>query len=99
MKKLYLTLIGVLLMFSVGAVMAGDPEPPPPPHEGVDCSPGYWKNHTEVWFDICCVDAGLPGIGCDLILINLRARGPGSNILRSGAAEILNNCFPESPCE
>ena len=24
-------------------------DPPPPPKNGDACSPGYWKNHVEVW--------------------------------------------------
>jgi len=42
-KKLILVM---LLSITVPFIMA--PGPPPPP-EPSDCSPGYFKNHTEVW--------------------------------------------------
>jgi hypothetical protein len=30
-------------------IFAMAPIPPPPPPPTYDCSPGYWKNHTENW--------------------------------------------------
>jgi hypothetical protein len=73
------TILMVLLAFVVPMLtMAFDCPPPPPPpdcehdnscepHEEYSaCSPGYWKNHTEVWEDYAGVNfssmlAGLQG--------------------------------------
>ena len=55
------------------------------PPGGDDCSPGYWKNHTEEWFGIYCV-----GTDCDDLLADLDARGRGSGDVRDAAAAFLN---------
>jgi len=55
-----------------------------------DCSPGYWKNHEEMW--------ALPGQYCGMlpdvcvadIMADLTSRGPGSDALRHDAAANLN---------
>ena len=59
------------------------------------CSPGYWKNHTEVWWD------ELPeGVDPVDILGDLQAKGPGSNLLRDGAATYLNSFgFEDADCD
>ena len=82
-----------LIMGTFNLGFAGD-KPPPPPKGGGNCSPGFWKNHTELWFDVCCY-----GAECQLLEDNLRARGPGSHFLRDGAAAFLNSCIPDAPCD
>lgn len=60
--------------------------------EGEPCSPGYWKNHTEVWFGVCC-----EGAVCEGILADLQARGHGSSAIRQAAADFLEACLGR-PC-
>jgi hypothetical protein len=60
--------------------------------EGVACSPGFWKNHTELWFGICCT-----GAQCDSLLADLKSRGPGSDVRRQSAADFLEACLGR-PC-
>ena len=49
----------------------------------------YWKNHVEVWETECCADNEC----VDRLLDNLRARGPGSSLLREAAANVLEQCL------
>jgi hypothetical protein len=60
--------------------------------EGEACSPGFWKNHTELWIGICC-----EGEQCGDILADLQARGPGSSAVRAAAADYLEECLGR-PC-
>lgn len=60
--------------------------------EGEACSPGYWKNHTEVWYGVCADDAGSAKL-----LADLQARGPGSSSIRQAAADFLEACLGR-PC-
>ena len=62
-----------------------------PPKEEA-CSPGFWKNHTELWFGVCCT-----GGDCDAILAELNAKGPGSDARRQNAADFLEDCLGQ-PC-
>lgn len=62
-----------------------EPPPPPPPPAANDCSPGFWKNHTEMWFGLACT-----GATCDAWLGELEAKGPGSSFTRLGRASYLN---------
>ncbi len=64
-----------------------EPPPPEPPKEINDCSPGFWKNHTEYWDGgIFCADDAC----VDFVLAQLKAKGPGSGDIRQGAADALN---------
>lgn len=78
----------LMLMAMASCVLAG----PALAHED-ECSPGYWKNHVEVWDTECCADEAC----VDLLLENLKARGPGSRNLREGAADFLKECLGD-PC-
>jgi hypothetical protein len=84
-----------ILLGTVGLVVAAaafawpgepPPPPPPPPPELNDCSPGFWKNHTEMWVGIACT-----GSICDGLLADLTSKGPGSGELRHNAASDLNS--------
>jgi hypothetical protein len=61
---------------------------------GTPCTPGFWKNHTELWFNVGCGADGCPdyprGGGCAQILSDLQAKGPGGETLRNGAAAYLD---------
>jgi hypothetical protein len=102
-KKHFSVLIMVVFAFSfvwvpqaISSSPCCPPPPPPPPCEPTDCSPGFWKNHTEVWFGEGC--GGL--IDDAELLLMLNARGPGSRDVREEAQSYLNNCgFSPSPCE
>jgi len=89
-------LIGMLFVFSQGALaQACDPKDPKcvPPKDGLDCSPGYWKNHTNVWFGRCCV----VGPDCDGLLADLNLKG--NDPAREAADADLTACFGDSqPC-
>ena len=54
--------VGLALILSVDTAMA-QKEPPPPPPKGTGCSPGFYKNHPEVWVNICCSTASDPTCG------------------------------------
>ena len=54
------------------------------------CSPGFWKNHTELWVGAACT-----GETCDALETSLRARGPGSSEIRYAATFYLNNWADE----
>ena len=94
-------MVGILFAIT-SQVMAGGTTPPPPPPVELDCSPGFYKNHTELWwFDSstpCCEGPDV----CNMLESMLRARGPGSGAVRAWAAGDLNECFEEyglNPCE
>src|SRR5262249_1584032 len=54
----------------------GEPPPPPPPPN--PCSPGYWKNHTELWVGTAACDGYVSpcggATGCDALLNDLKAK-------------------------
>jgi Thrombospondin type 3 repeat len=47
---------------------------------GALCSPGFWKNHTELWYGTA-FDAATSA----QLLADLQARGPGSDAIRAAA--------------
>jgi len=71
-----------------------DPEPTPPPTPTADCSPGFWKNHTELWVD-------LPNLNPELFLVKLAMLqgGKDTRISRFLIAAWLNSQFPAGICE
>ena len=103
MKKQWLSLV-VAMFFVVGLpfVMFVDtasaqvdctkfPEKCPPP-KGTPCSPGYWKNHLDAWYnhpDICdSIQGALPD--CVALLNALTCKGSDASCHRSDAAAYLN---------
>lgn len=96
-KGLLNSLVLIIGLSFVCAVPALACEPP-----SVDCSPGFYKNHTEVWFDVCCSTGTDTDGECDMLLDALKDKGPGSGNIRAWAADRLNQCFEDkgySPCE
>lgn len=78
--------MGVSVGYLAWATAPGDGEPPPPPSLN-DCSPGFWKNHSEYIAPYCggvetCVNN---------IVAQLSAQGPGSGDTRQGWANTLNS--------
>jgi len=79
--KLVLKIFGIVVV----ALAVGAPGGEPPP-EPADCSPGYWKNHTEVWEGVACT-----GSDCTDLLDDLKAKGKGSGAIRHAASGYLNS--------
>jgi len=84
-KKLLIT-AAACAVASAAIAWPGDPPPPPPPPPPTnDCSPGFWKNHTDLWFGYACTSGT-----CDTWLAELEAKGPGSSVYRHTRAGYLN---------
>jgi hypothetical protein len=94
-----------------GLVDCADPEcatnpkfcPQPPPADGADCSPGYYKKHTDTWDDgICCAGNALTsGTACNQIYLRLCAECGATAQQREDAKAFLDACFgtaTASPC-
>lgn len=102
MRKLLLLLLvagclallaGTLSIPGQGVVLQAqkcDPKDPKctPPKEG--CSPGFYKNHEDVWVGICCTDASDPT--CGEIRTALNCKGSDASCGRSAAAAFLDAC-------
>lgn len=80
MKKLVMVSLVLVALAFGGATLLWAPDPGTP---GKPCSPGFWKNHTELWLDL----------GCGVDEADLHARGPGSGEIRHAAAAALNACY------
>lgn len=83
---------GAALALAASAAYAGDKDP------DFLCSPGYWKNHTEVWQDL--VDEAT----FDALMEDLTATGAHNGALKQAAAAYINAIFLNSdkldlPCE
>ncbi|MBM9604970.1 hypothetical protein [Desulfopila inferna] len=94
-------IVAVLLVYSVNvtAPPAPDPPPPPPPPAN-ECTPGYWKNHTEVWFGEQCGGDTFS----DAVLLDMLSPEDGGlgrvKENRELAAYLLNTCEAVVPnCE
>jgi hypothetical protein len=57
----------------------------------VECSPGYWKNHQEVWIPAACGT-----LNCDTLLGLLYWTGEKPGIYKNLAAGILNEWAEEN---
>jgi hypothetical protein len=84
--------IGASLALAASAAYAGEKDP------DFLCSPGYFKNHTEVWADL--VDQAT----FDALIADLTATGAHNGDLKQSAAAFLNAIFLNSdkleiPCE
>jgi hypothetical protein len=67
-----------------GLIDANDPDCKTP---STGCSPGFYKNHQDVWVGICCT-----GDLCDELLNALTCKGSDSSCGRSDAAAFLDAC-------
>lgn len=77
--------IGLSLAYFASATAPDDGEPPPPPPLN-DCSPGFWKNHPEIWATLYCASQEC----VDDVLEELTSQGPGSDARRHDQADDLN---------
>jgi hypothetical protein len=86
-KSLMVSLVATVIILGTTTLLwAPDPgEPPSDP--GKPCSPGYWKNHSEVWVGTLCTT------DCAMIMADLRAKGPGSGAVRHAASAYLNSQY------
>lgn len=57
---------------------------------GTGCSPGFYKNHTDIWVGICCDSTSDPT--CGELLDALTCKGSDASCGRSAAAAILDAC-------
>jgi hypothetical protein len=57
---------------------------------GTGCSPGYYKNHPELWTGICCGNEGQRT--CADIMTALTCKGGDAACGRSAAAAYLDAC-------
>jgi hypothetical protein len=71
-----------------GAIDGADSDCKKPPATG--CSPGYYKNHPEIWVGICCTDSTDPT--CATLLSRLTCKGGDAACGRSSAAAFLDAC-------
>ncbi|MGH8562325.1 MAG: hypothetical protein ACRES4_10205, partial [Nevskiales bacterium] len=70
--------VGASLALAASAVYAGDKEP------DFLCTPGYYKNHTEVWSDL--VDQAT----FDALMADMTATGAHNGALKQSAAAFIN---------
>lgn len=80
--------LGLGLTLAAGSAFAQ--KDPPPKKEG--CSPGFYKNHLDLWTgdEECCTSESDPT--CGEILDALSCKGSDASCGRSAAAAILDAC-------
>ena len=98
-KLMVITVIVMMLSLVLGITASAGCEPPCPPPEpppcDLGCTPGYWKqeHHFGNWVDYSPDDIfhDVFGSGPEITLLEaLKARGPGSELLRHSVAALLN---------
>jgi hypothetical protein len=57
---------------------------------GTGCSPGFYKNHPELWVGVCCDATTTPS--CGALLDALTCKGSDDSCGRSAAALFLDAC-------
>jgi hypothetical protein len=88
-KRLIVILIAISIFTLVFAMAPiPPPPPPPPPPPTYDCSPGYWKNHTENWGPN--YDPGDPYNG-SMTLLDALQGGKHTRVSRFEVAGLLNS--------
>ena len=81
-KSLFSAIVPATLALALmaGPALAGG-EPPPPPNGG-HCTPGFWKNHVDLWNPsqegcLASTDGGFPSLMLMQTEMYLNARGGG----------------------
>jgi hypothetical protein len=64
-----------------------DPDCKCEPPKGTPCSPGYWKNHLDVFNATC---GSVDGWSCEDLLTAITCRGSNASCRRQEAASALN---------
>jgi len=91
-RKILITTVAMAAIGAAGTAFAwpGE-EPPPEPPKLNDCSPGFWKNHTEFWAGIGQYCGADPQACVDYTMGELTSKGSGSGDRRRNAADALNS--------
>lgn len=98
MKKTLLVIPVVVLLASLVLAVtafAGCCDPDPCCGCEADCSPGFWKNHTELWYD------DPQWADPEFMLMALKAKGNDEvyRPYRFEVADWLNEAYPNAPCD
>ena len=88
MYRVIVLVLTLCLLVSSVAVLSFAQKPPPP--KGTGCSPGFYKNHLEIWVGICCDTSMTPS--CAELLTALTCKGSDASCGRSAAAAVLDAC-------
>ena len=93
MKKLFVIAVLALVLVLVLQVVSFAIHPPP--EEPADCSPGFWKNHTELWYD------DPQWVDPAWMLAALEAKGNDDvyRPYRLVVAGWLHVAYPDAPCD
>jgi hypothetical protein len=75
-----LVVSAIAFAFASASASAGDKD-----KYDVDCSPGYWKNHQEVWVPDACSE-----LDCNGLLYLLYITGPKSGVFKNFAGNLIN---------
>lgn len=98
MKKV-LIIVCIIMLLTPTIALAYIPPGPGP----ATCSPGFWKNHTEIWpapytVDTPYVNPDDPYIPSGKTFIYALQGGYDTKVSRFVVAGILNAAFPAAPC-
>ena len=83
-KKILLMIVAVMIL---GAVLTMACDIP-------DCSPGFWKNHTELW-----VEMDLPWEDSGMTWLEALQGGKDTRFTRHLVAAELNGLYPLTVCD
>lgn len=89
MKKV-LIIICLLMLLTPTIALANIPGP-------ADCSPGFWKNHTEIWAPTFDPDAQWGTSG--FTRLEALQGGHDTRVVRFQVTDFLNAAFPEAACD
>jgi hypothetical protein len=87
---LVLTMVLAVTGFACDSCDCGCGDCPPPPCEA-DCSPGFWKNHTEIW-------EGETDFANMLAILQAKGNDPLFQY-RFDVADYLNAEYPDADCD
>jgi hypothetical protein len=93
MTKKWALIITLVAIVAGVLTMACEPPPPPP---SADCSPGFWKNHTEDW-KVYKPDWKYQG--GPMTLLDALQGGRHTRASRFIVAGWLNAAYPDAPCD
>jgi hypothetical protein len=94
MNKRLRLLLALLIIISALVTMA----PGTPPPEPADCSPGFWKNHTEIWDDALYPNPG-DYYGGGMTYLDALQGGKDTKVSRFDVSDLLNSQYPDTNCK